>query len=699
VAKSKDAEVEAQGIDSETVEMLESDVKKGKARKFILIYKGAQIKTLIVFKKGPYQTRIQSARKDGFKGDAVCGVITGSGVGLTFQLAGNKQVADAMGVDAAVDDEPTKPTKLKDFLAENNLARKPEYKILHNVSELAKPDTDDDAAAAAAGAAAAAAPAAVASTAAQQASSAAPQQAAPGVDGDGDAALAAKIKKLKESVLPRVKDAVAADPSQKEEITELLKAASTQEKDQLFGEAFESLKKLTGKVKDALNTEGSNKHFYESNLAGAETKLQTLRDHPQSAAVQSDITKLAGYLTKAKQHGGATDFEKAAAEMKKFLDEYPAAIQLADALKESKEFYETNLAGAELKVKTLKDHPQTAAVKPEVDKLAGYLTKAKEHAGNADFKKAAPELKKILDEYPAAIQVADRIKLHRSIEKGLMIRFNNFKLHQGLEAIPAPDVKAVGDKIASLDALIKARNFAGSNTATSDVRGKLDAYKIKANRHGDYVGLRNNALSFVEALEAHPNKAAITDKITTIKADLIDKSKEEFDKNAADSYEKARALLVQVEGKYTEAKTLADNAGGTAFTTELNAANLRVQELDKPDKKTPEVDGELAPIRAQIALAQKYAAAKQYPDATKLIEEIKKALTAAEKLATEQVAFKGDEKAAGDALADIDKNAQPAVDGVQKLHDRLEKHKHAAAIQTELGEIQKSIDGAKAALK
>jgi hypothetical protein len=46
--------------DDETVKMLESQVTKGMPRKFILICKGAAIKTLIIFKKGPYGTKITS---------------------------------------------------------------------------------------------------------------------------------------------------------------------------------------------------------------------------------------------------------------------------------------------------------------------------------------------------------------------------------------------------------------------------------------------------------------------------------------------------------------------------------------------------------------------------------------------------------------------------------------------------------------
>ena len=70
---------DALAISEESKAMLEDHVKKGKARKFILITKGASIKTLIVFKKGPYGPKIMAAKKEGFKGEATCGVVTGKG--------------------------------------------------------------------------------------------------------------------------------------------------------------------------------------------------------------------------------------------------------------------------------------------------------------------------------------------------------------------------------------------------------------------------------------------------------------------------------------------------------------------------------------------------------------------------------------------------------------------------------------------
>src|SRR5262245_29322105 len=181
--------------------MLDGDVKKGKVRKFILICKGVQIKKLIVFKKGPYNTRIQQAKKDGFRGDAICGIVTGSGVNVTFQMPGNKEVAGAMSVDQPVDGEPTKTTKLKEFLSEYTLTRKPEYESVRDVAAVKKAEEDGEAAAdsaAQAGAATSAPPA-------SPAPATAPAPAAAGAASDAN--LAAQFQKVKSILQGKVAEA------------------------------------------------------------------------------------------------------------------------------------------------------------------------------------------------------------------------------------------------------------------------------------------------------------------------------------------------------------------------------------------------------------------------------------------------------------------------------------------------------------
>lgn len=129
-------------ISDETKEMIEDYVKKGKARKFYMICKGVTINTLEVFKKGPFGPKIMKAKGEGFKGEVYYGVVTGSGKELYFQLAGNEAAAAIMKVDGWFDKPPTKRAKLKDFLAENDLAFKPNYYIITDPAFAPDPDSE-----------------------------------------------------------------------------------------------------------------------------------------------------------------------------------------------------------------------------------------------------------------------------------------------------------------------------------------------------------------------------------------------------------------------------------------------------------------------------------------------------------------------------------------------------------------------------
>src|SRR5262245_38400129 len=107
-------------ISEESVTELTKNVLKGKSRKFVLIIKGGAVQTFVVSKKGAFAPKITAAKKAGFSGDATCGVISGRGMQAELLLAGNKEVAAAMGLsDGEVcDKEPCKPEKLRMFLKE-----------------------------------------------------------------------------------------------------------------------------------------------------------------------------------------------------------------------------------------------------------------------------------------------------------------------------------------------------------------------------------------------------------------------------------------------------------------------------------------------------------------------------------------------------------------------------------------------------
>ena len=67
-----------------------------------------------------------------------------------------------------------------------------------------------------------------------------------------DAALMAKCQQIKAAIVPKVKDAIAADASKRDKIKELLETAGKQEAKGSYAEAFETWKDLTTTVKEAL---------------------------------------------------------------------------------------------------------------------------------------------------------------------------------------------------------------------------------------------------------------------------------------------------------------------------------------------------------------------------------------------------------------------------------------------------------------
>lgn len=197
---------EAKAISEDTKSMLEDHVKKGKARKFILICKGSAIQTLIVFKKGPFGPKIAKAKKDGFKGEAVCGVVEGKGINITFLLPGTAEVDGAMKTEGAiVEAEPCKISKLRQFFQEEgDLSFKPEFKIVTALGDLAGldelQDEDDESV---------------------QSESDVSSEVEEQPDSSTVAVDPAQKQKLFEALnqlVPRIREAVAAAPDRREEI-------------------------------------------------------------------------------------------------------------------------------------------------------------------------------------------------------------------------------------------------------------------------------------------------------------------------------------------------------------------------------------------------------------------------------------------------------------------------------------------------
>ncbi|MFO0818118.1 MAG: hypothetical protein U1A77_09275 [Pirellulales bacterium] len=119
--KTKDNEEEAGPIDEDSLKLL-GDLSKGKARKFVLVYKGAQPTALVLFKKGSVTKYEKEAKTLAGGGGKTCyGVAEGSGKKLVFQLATTDGFKEA----------PVRDEALKKFLSEHaDLACQPEFEIV-----------------------------------------------------------------------------------------------------------------------------------------------------------------------------------------------------------------------------------------------------------------------------------------------------------------------------------------------------------------------------------------------------------------------------------------------------------------------------------------------------------------------------------------------------------------------------------------
>jgi len=443
------------------------------------------------------------------------------------------------------------------------------------------------------------------------------QQPVPPVASAEDANLAAKIQQIRAAVTPKIKEAVAADPSKQETITRLLSTALKQEKEASFADSLASFTALVETVKDALG-------------------------------IVSDQVK-----------------------------------------------YQVALPGAEHKAKTLQSHPQIKAITSEFGKIQGYLVKAKEYASKNKFGDGFKELVKLEKAYPALYEIVDLTDRRRRTEDTLKTDYNNLKQHQGKSVI-TDDLKTIETRLPLLDAYIRGRKWVDFRTLAADVFDDMEVFKRRANKHGDYVGLRNNSLAYIKSLEAHPSINAIKPDIASIKTELIEKAKVEYESNK--DYEKARSLLVQVEGKCDAARTKADDGGQATFKKEFDAVAIKLKELEKPEKTNPIVKSEVTAIKVKLTTSEKYAGAKQFPESMKLLSEVSREIARTEKLAGQQVALNDAQKAAGDAITNIDSNTAAAVDAVQKLFEQVKKHPQAATIKSELAAIEKTVQQAKAAL-
>jgi len=116
-------------VDEETLQNLEQ-VRKGKARKFVLVCKGTTIVSLVVYKKGTLDKFKKQAKESG-TGQLFHGIVDGRGPDLRFALS------RAEGFTK----EPVKPMVLKTFLESTGDSK---YKPHFEIVDLLGPLLDED---------------------------------------------------------------------------------------------------------------------------------------------------------------------------------------------------------------------------------------------------------------------------------------------------------------------------------------------------------------------------------------------------------------------------------------------------------------------------------------------------------------------------------------------------------------------------
>ncbi len=120
-------------MDTESKKFLE-EVKKGKARKFVMICKGVKILSMFVYKKGTVEKYKKQAKQEG-KGQFYHGVVNGKGLEIAFNLSSSD----------GFDKPPGKELILKDFLkTEADMKFKPSYQIVTDLPEVDESDDDVD---------------------------------------------------------------------------------------------------------------------------------------------------------------------------------------------------------------------------------------------------------------------------------------------------------------------------------------------------------------------------------------------------------------------------------------------------------------------------------------------------------------------------------------------------------------------------
>jgi hypothetical protein len=255
----------AEKIDEESKKAL-TEVKKGKARKFVIVKEGVQIDRLYVFKKGPYEKFVRQAKKDGIRGQAFWGVVRGDGLDIFFELS------RAEGFEQP----PGKDIRLKEFIKEETGFKfNPAYAIVDTLATVDETDEDES-----------------------------PQDAQPGAEQAAEASAVTqaqeeqgeKFTRLLKKILPHVKRALASSTSLGDELRSQVRQAQDLGRRREFEQGLTTLRTVGELAKKALAEAASTQSKPAANPATQfAERLQQLRG--QLDAAQAQDTSVAKEIT------------------------------------------------------------------------------------------------------------------------------------------------------------------------------------------------------------------------------------------------------------------------------------------------------------------------------------------------------------------------------------------------------------------
>jgi hypothetical protein len=308
-------------IDEESKKAL-TEVKKGKARKFVIVKEGVQIDRLYVFKKGPYDKFVRAAKKDGVRGQAFWGVVRGDGLDIFFELSRTD----------GFDQVPGKDIRLKEFIKEEaGFKFDPVYRIVDTLATVDETDEEETEE----GATSDTGQATEENTTAEATETASATETAPSTETDSvpEAALQQaqedhgdKFMRLLKKILPHVKRALAASTSLSDELRDQVRQAQDLGRRREFEQGLVTLRIVAELAKKALTEAGSSRSSSSADPAAEiANRLQQLRGRIDAEQAQetSVAREISTRVRDAETSAGRQKFDRAATalqQLERLLD-------------------------------------------------------------------------------------------------------------------------------------------------------------------------------------------------------------------------------------------------------------------------------------------------------------------------------------------------------------------------------------------